>query len=124
MSFIGDVNKGQTYAPGIFIANGDENIVRETVQVAQDSALVVTSDNGTKHVPAGVPYPTNDGKAVGLLYEDVDVTVGDAPASLVIGPATVYTSAIKVSLAASCVSALEAKGFTFLESAPAVTRPY
>lgn len=90
MSFIGDVKKGTTYAPGYFLANGDEEIIRETRQVAQNSALVVTSEDGTKHVPMGTAYPTNDANAVGILYEDVDVTVGDMPGSVVTGNAVVY----------------------------------
>lgn len=90
MSFIGDVKKGTTYAPGYFLANGDEEIIRETRQIAQNSALVVTSEDGTKHVPMGTAYPTNDGNAVGILYEDVDVTVGDMPGSVITGNAVVY----------------------------------
>lgn len=90
MSFIGDVKKGTTYAPGCFLANGDEEIIRETRQIAQNSALVVTSEDGTKHVPMGTAYPTNDANAVGILYEDVDVTVGDMPGSVVTGNAVVY----------------------------------
>ena len=90
MSFIGDVKKGTTYAPGYFLANGDEEIIRETRQIAQNSALVVTSEDGTKHVPMGTAYPTNDGNAIGILYEDVDVTVGDMPGSVVTGNAVVY----------------------------------
>ena len=90
MAFISDVNKGTTYAPGYFLANGDEEIIRETRQIAQDSTLVVTSEDGTKHVPMGTAYPTNDANAVGILYEDVDVTVGDMPGSVVTGNAVVY----------------------------------
>ena len=90
MSFIGDVKKGTTYAPGYFLANGDEEIIRETRQIAQNSALVVASEDGTKHVPMGTAYPTNDANAVGILYEDVDVTVGDMPGSVVTGNAVVY----------------------------------
>lgn len=90
MSFIGDVKKGTTYAPGYFLANGDEEIRRETRQIAQNSALVVTSEDGTKHVPMGTAYPTNDANAVGILYEDVDVTTGDMPGSVITGNAVVY----------------------------------
>ena len=90
MSFIGEVNKGTTYAPGYFLAHGDEGVVRETKEVAQNSALVVTSNDGTKHVPMGTAYPTNDANAIGILYEDVDVTVGNMPGSVVTGNAEVY----------------------------------
>ena len=96
MSFIGDVKKGTTYAPGYFLANGDEEIIRETRQIAQNSALVITSEDGTKHVPMGTAYPTNDANAVGILYEDVDVTVGDMPGSVVTGNATVYEDRLAV----------------------------
>lgn len=96
MSFIGDVNKGATYAPGYFLAYNDEGVVRETKQINQNSALVVTDAKGTKHVPMGTAYPTNDGNAVGILYEDVDVTVGNMPGSVVTGNATVYEDRLAV----------------------------
>lgn len=96
MSFIGDVKKGTTYAPGYFLANGDEGVIRETRQIAQNSALVVTSEDGTKHVPMGTAYPTNDGSAIGILYEDVDVTAGDMPGSVVTGNAVVYEDRLAV----------------------------
>lgn len=96
MSFIGEVNKGSTYAPGYFLANGDEEVIRETREVAQNSALVVTSDNGTKHVPMGTAYPSNDGNATGILYEDVDVTCGNMPGSVVTGNAIVYEDKLAV----------------------------
>lgn len=96
MSFIGDVKKGTTYAPGYFLAHNDEGVVRETKEIAQNSALVVTSENGTKHVPMGTAYPTNDGNAIGILYEDVDVTVGNMPGSVVTGNAEVYEDRLAV----------------------------
>lgn len=96
MSFIGEVEKGVTYAPGYFLAYNDDNIVRETRQVAQNSALVVTGNNGSKHVPMGTAYPTNDANAIGILYEDVDVTVGDMPGSVVTGNAIVYEDRLAI----------------------------
>lgn len=96
MSFIGEVNKGSTYNPGYFLAYDDENVTRETREFAQNSALVVTSEDGTKHVPMGTAYPTNDGNAVGIAYEDVDVTVGNMPGSVVTGGAVVYEDKLPV----------------------------
>lgn len=96
MSFIGDVKKGSTYNPGYFLAYDDENVTRETREIAQNSALVVTSEDGTKHVPVGTAYPSNDGNAVGILYEDVDVTVGNMPGSVVTGNATVYEDRLAI----------------------------
>lgn len=82
MSFIDAVSKGVSYAPGFFLVN-NEDCSRETKQIAQNSALVVSTDEGGKYVPMGTAYPTNDGNAIGILYEDVDVTVGDMPGSVV-----------------------------------------
>ena len=81
MSFIGTVEEGLVYAPGHFLAH--EECVRETREFAQNSALVVTADNGGKYVPMGTAYPTNDGNAIGIAYEDVDVTTGNMPGSVV-----------------------------------------
>lgn len=81
MSFIGEVKQGTIYAPGYFLAH--EECVRETRQFAQNSALVQTTDKGGKYVPMGTAYPTNDGNAIGITYEDVDVTTGDMPGSVV-----------------------------------------
>lgn len=96
MSFIGEVNKGSTYNPGYFLAYDDENVTRETREFAQNSALVVTSADGTKHVPMGTAYPTNDANAIGIAYEDVDVTVGNMPGSVVTGGAVVYEDRLAV----------------------------
>ena len=177
MSFIGDVNQGTTYAPGYFLAHNDEGVVRETKEVAQDSALVIVSANGTKHVPMGSAYPTNDGNAIGILYEDVDVTEGNMPGSVVTGNAEVYEDRLAltgvnydavtpetgdnpkekgwyersgsagsyvytpttdttvdsgktyyaqsvVTIASAAKTALQALGFKFIATAPAVERPY
>lgn len=96
MSFIGDVKKGSTYNPGFFLAHDDENVIRETREIAQNSALVVTSEDGTKHVPVGTAYPSNDGNAIGILYEDVDVTVGNMPGSVITGKAVVYEDRLAI----------------------------
>ena len=177
MSFIGDVNKGSTYNPGYFLAHNDEGVTRETKEFSQSSALVVTSADGTKHIPMGTAYPTNDGNAIGIAYEDVDVTTGNMPGSVVTAGAEVYEDRLAITgvsvsynavtpedtdnpseegwyeksgsdyvlstdttvdadktyyekvetvtrMSAAAKSALEALGFKFIASAPAVTRPY
>lgn len=93
MSFTYPQKKGETYAPGWFLANNEE-CVRLTKQFAADSALVV-SENGTKHVPMGTAYPTNDASAVGITYEDVDVTSGNMPGSVVMS-GTVYENRLAI----------------------------
>ena len=122
MSFIGEVKQGVTYAPGYFLAYNDEGVTRETKQIAQSGAT--TAADGTKYVKMGTPYPSNDGNAIGLTYEDVDVTTGDMPGSVVTGNAEVYEDRLPVELNGAAKSALTALGFKFIATAPAVTRPY
>lgn len=122
MAFIGNVNKGSTYNPGYFLAYDDEGITRETRQIAQAGATTV--EDGTKYVKMGTPYPSNDANCIGLLYEDVDVTVGDMPGSVVTANAEVYLDRLPVALDDSAKTALAAKGFVFIDTAPAVVRPY
>lgn len=170
MSFIGDVEKGKVYAPGWFLAH--EECVRETRQIAQAGAT--TAENGSKYVKMGTVYPSNDANAIGIVYEDVDVTTGNMPGSVVTkgvvyedrlaeavdtyssatvptggnpktlglyersgsSPNYVYTLTTDTTaadgktyysydgkkIASAAKTALEAKGFKFVES-PAVTRP-
>ena len=79
MSFIGEITKGAAYAPGYFLAH--EECERKTREIPQ--ALAITTANGAKYVPMGTIFPSNDGAAEGIVYEDVDVTSGDMPGSVV-----------------------------------------
>lgn len=80
MSFIGAGHQGQTYAPGWFLVN-NEDCSRFTKTIPQ--TLATTAEDGTKYVKMGTVFPANDATATGILYEDVDVTVGDMPGSVV-----------------------------------------
>lgn len=119
MSFIGATQKGQCYAPGWFLAN-NENCSRETRQIAQTGAT--TGENGRKYVKMGTVYPANDATAEGIVYEDVDVSSGDMPGS-VVTKAEVYEDRLPAALAEAAKTALTGKGFIF-RTAPTVTRPY
>lgn len=120
MSFVYGDKLGQVYAPGWFLAH--EECERKTKQIAQNHAQVVTA-NGTKHVPMGAFWPANDSSTVvGIVYEDVDVTSGDMPGS-VVTKGVVYLDRLPAAPESGVQSALEGKGFTFISSAPSVTRP-
>ena len=80
MSFIGAGHQGQTYTPGWFLVN-NEDCSRFTKTIPQ--SLAITNDDGTKYVPMGKAYPSNDSNAIGITYEDVDVTNGAMPGSVV-----------------------------------------
>ncbi|MBD8037097.1 hypothetical protein H9635_10100 [Solibacillus sp. A46] len=45
---------------------------------------VATDANGRKIVRAGTIYPANDATAKGIVYNDVDVTHGPQPGSLIV----------------------------------------
>lgn len=123
MSFIGNVEQGKVYAPGWFLAH--EECVRETYQMTQ--AMATTRADGAKYVPMGtlVSVTTGEGASAvtdykGFVYEDVDVTSGSMPGSLVT-KGVVYEDRLPATLASAAKTALVAKGFVF-KTAPEVTR--
>ena len=117
MSFNQNTN-GRGYAPGYFLANADCD--RETVQVSASHAQVVTLANGCKIVPAGAVIPSNDGNAKGILYEDVEVTTGDMPGSLVTRGA-VYEDKLPAAIESTAEAVLT--GIKVITTSPAVVRP-
>jgi len=72
-------SQGVAYAPGYFLAH--EECTRETRQISQTGAT--TAEDGSKYVKMGTAYPSNDANAIGIVYEDVDVTTGAMPGSVV-----------------------------------------
>lgn len=118
MSFIG-ATQGIGFEPGWFLAN-DEACARETRQIAQEGSTSLA--DGTKYVKMGTIYPSNDEHAEGIVYEDVEVTSGDMPGS-VVTKGTVYEDRLAEALDSDAKTALIALGFKFIEAAPAVTRP-
>lgn len=118
MSFIGSVEQGKVYAPGYFLAH--EECERKTREIAQSGATTV---NGRKYVKAGTFYPANSSSTVeGIVYEDVDVTSGNMPGSVVTKGA-VYLDRLPAAPESGVQSALEGKGFTFIATAPKAVRP-
>lgn len=171
MSFVGTGEQGKAYAPGYFLAH--EECERKTRQIAQSGAT--TGADGSKYVKMGTIYPANNATAEGIVYEDVDVTTGDMPGSVVLkgvvyedrlpeavdtyssatvaaggnpkelglyersgsSPNYVYTLTTDTTaaqgktyysydgkqIASAAKTALQGKGFTFIATSPAVTRP-
>lgn len=117
MSFIGN-HEGKAYAPGFFLAH--EECERKTKTIDQD--LATTEANGTKYVKMGTPYPSNDGDIEGIVYEDVDVTSGDMPGS-VVTKGSIYESRLPVKLTTAARTKLDNLGF-IMEQLGSVTRPY
>jgi hypothetical protein len=118
MSFIGKNDDARVFAPGYFLASAD--CERKTYTMKQASAITTSSNN--KIVKGGTVYPANDSTAAGIVYEDIDVTSGDMPGS-VVTKGTVYEDKLAETLDSAAKTALEAKGFVFMTS-PAITRPF
>lgn len=69
------------------------------------ASMVAQADaNGKKIVKAGTPFPSNDKDALGVIFEDVDVTLGDAPGTYiyegVLDPAKLTANSITITDAA------------------------
>ena len=130
MSYFDGPDKGYGWAAGFFLAN-EEDCIRESHMVPADHDQVVTRDNGRKVVPAGAVIPANDDTAIGLLYEDIDVTEG-AKMGSVVTQGVVYEDRLPEALSEDTTendvttqgAASVLTGITIIETAPAVTRPY
>ena len=105
---------GVVYAPGWFLAD-NEHCTRQTYEIPQSHAEVVTAGNGGKYVPMGAYI-----SGVGILYEDVDVTTGNMPGSVVTA-GTVYEDRVG-DAAVAAKSTLTGLGFKFIDE-PTVARP-
>ena len=114
-TFYNSETGAKTYAAGYFLAS--EDCKRVTIEAAQAKGTTVGS---TKVIPAGTVYPSNDGNAKGIIYEDVDVTNGDAPASLVT-EGTVYEDRLPAAIESAAEAVLT--GIKVITTSPAVTRP-
>ena len=117
MSFIESKTNIRWHA-GQFLAS--EECTRETVTVSASHAQVVTLADGSKYVPAGAVIPSNDGNAKGILYEDVDVTKGAMPGSIVTR-GVVYEDKLPAAIESTAEAVLP--GIQVITTSPSTTRP-
>lgn len=61
-----------------------ERSLRLVSYTAEDDNAQIVTENGRKIIKSGTVYPANGATAVGIVFQDVDVTNGDAPMSLMI----------------------------------------
>ena len=120
MSFIKNQADTRITAPGWFLVH-PEDCHRETRQIPAQGAS--TDYNGAKYVKMGTIYPANTADAIGIVYEDVDVSSGDMPGS-VVTKGTVYLDRLPTAPVSAAQTALEGLGFKFVATSPTVTRPY
>ena len=116
MSFTASAS-GTTFEAGFFRVD-DEACLRETADIAANHAQKVTR-NGRTIVPMGAVIPANGATAKGILYEDIDVTDGAAPGSIVTR-GVIYGDRLPAALADAAATALTG---IVVKTSPAVTRP-
>lgn len=118
MSFIENkTNIG--FEAGYFLA--DDECLRLTKELAKNGAYVTTADDGTKYVAAGTVYPSNDGNAVGIVYENVDVSTGNMAGSVVVA-GKVIESLLPADVESTAKAVLT--GIQFVSAPSAPERPY
>lgn len=117
MSFTAS-STGTTFEAGYFLVD-DEQCLRLSATIAANHAQKVTR-NGRVIVPAGAVIPANGATAKGILYEDIDVTDGDAFGSIVT-KGTIYGDRLPAALAEAAATALT--GIKVIAASPTVTRP-
>lgn len=87
-------------------------LVQKTEMVTQSMATTV---DDKKLIYGGTVYPANDSTATGIVFETVDMTDDEKRPASVIKAGRIYDGRLKESLSAAAKTALEAKGFVFLD---------
>ena len=74
----------QDYTTGKQILAFPDHYVSVAHTFLKDDAAATTTSDGRKVIKAGTIYPTNDASAIGIVFNDMDVTTGDATGALLI----------------------------------------
>lgn len=99
-----------------------ENCLRRVTNTATQDMAVTETETNKKFVRSGTIFPSNDSNAKGIVFEDVDVTKGNYPCS-VMTAGFVYKNRLPTVPTSDAVNALKAQGIHF-EDAPEFTRNY
>lgn len=108
---------GRGYAPGYFLASADCDRMTYEISASHSQAITI---GDKKIVPAGAVIPSNDGNAVGILFEDVEVTTGNMPGS-VVTRGIVYEDKLPAAIESTAEAVLP--GIRVITASPAVVRP-
>lgn len=79
-------------------------------------------ENGRKILKAGMVYPLNDATAKGIIFQDVDVTDGDRPGSLMVA-GHYYDDKLVAPTNVNAKPVFQAQGLFMDAKAPTVTVP-
>lgn len=94
-------------------------LIQKTYPIKQEG--VVADEDGKKYVKAGTVYPANDSTAIGIVFEDIDVT-DDAvrPGSIIIA-GRILKNRLPEEPVTAAITAMKANGIYFDEE-PETTR--
>lgn len=101
-------------------ANFLDSEVGLVLKTREIPATLGVQDGKYKIVKAGTPFPSNDANAVGLVFEDIDVTDGNMPGAVMLAGRVL---AQRLTLASEAKTALSGKGIVFAD-APEVVRGF
>nr|DAF76444.1 MAG TPA: Head decoration protein [Caudoviricetes sp.] len=93
-------------------------MIQRTFEVSDTG--VAADEYGKKTVKAGTVYPANDATAKGIVFEDVDVTYGSRPASVIIA-GRIFENRLHTKPETAAKTALEKQGIYF-DTATEITR--
>lgn len=79
------------------------------------------TENGRKILKAGTIYPTNNANAVGIVFQDVDLTDGDSVEALMVG-GVYLADKLSAVVSAEAKAVFVAKGL-FEQASPSVVLP-
>ena len=88
---------------------GSEVGLRTITYTFDNATTGFVTENGRKILKAGTIYPANDATAVGIIFEDADITDGDAVGSLMVGGVYIK-EALPVAVSATAKPVFQAKG--------------
>lgn len=119
MAFIGK-NDGMGYQPGWFLVNNEDcTRVTKNFKHGDSTHITIKTDkNGHEYVPMGSVYKV-ESDPVGIVYEDVDLTYGEAAGS-VVTEGVVYKDRL-ITEAQSDAESITT--ITLIDNAPTVERP-
>jgi hypothetical protein len=89
-----------------------DTVVSYSHTFKKDDANAELNDLNRKVIPCGTIIPANDGTAIGIAFDEVDVTDGDVAGSLLVH-GDVVASKLPQTISAEAKTALEKAGIYF-----------
>lgn len=100
----------KSYENGVNLLASEVGLVTRTAQIPQ--TMGVSQSDGSKWVAAGTVFPANDSTATGIVWHDVDVTLGDQIAPIIVA-GRLYGDRLPAAVTDSALTPLKASGLVF-----------